>query len=94
MKSYVITVMNIPESVEAAKRCIASMPEYNVEMYAGVTPEDDPMQIAKKENMSLGWFSHMDKEEFISRRDRCVSAFLSHYSLWKLVMGSTKLLRH
>lgn len=49
MKSYVITVMNIPESVEAAQRCIDSMPEYNIEMYAGFTPDDNPDEIARKE---------------------------------------------
>lgn len=83
MKSYVITVMNIPESVKAANRCIESMPEFKVQMYKAVTPENKPMEIAKRENMSLGWFTQLDKHESISRRDRCVSAFLSHYSLWK-----------
>lgn len=83
MKSYVITVTNIPESVEAAKRCQASMKDFDVKIYEGVTPENNPSKIAKKEGLSLGWFKHMDSEETISRRDRCVSAFLSHYSLWK-----------
>jgi len=83
MQSYVITIKSIPESVAAAKRCIASMPEYNVQMYDAITPDDLPLKIAEREGLSVGHFHMMDKNESISRRDRCISAFLSHYSLWK-----------
>ena len=79
MKSYVITVMNIPESVEAAQRCIDSMPEYNIEMYAGFTPDDNPDEIARKKRINT---SRFDDPRY-SRRERCLSAFLSHRSLWE-----------
>jgi GR25 family glycosyltransferase involved in LPS biosynthesis len=80
MKSYVITIDSIPESVKAAERCIRSMPEYNVQKFSAITPDNDPIAIAEQEGISLSSF----KDGKYSRFERCVSAFLSHYSLWKM----------
>lgn len=79
MKSYVITIKSMPESVKAAKRCINSMKEYDVQMFSAITPDDDPVSIAQEEKIRLDNF----KDSRYSRYERCVSAFLSHYSLWK-----------
>lgn len=81
MKSFVITIKSMPESVKAAKRCIRSMPEYDVQMFPAVTPDDDPIMIAGSEGLDLSFFD-VDAQKY-SRFERCVSAFLSHYSLWK-----------
>ena len=78
MKSYVITIKHLPQSVESAQRCIDSMPEYNVQMFGAITPADEPITIAKKEGVPTDGF----KEKF-SHYENCLSAFLSHYSLWK-----------
>lgn len=81
MKSFVITIESLPESVKAATRCIRSMPEYDVQMFPAVTPDDDPIMIAGSEGLDLSFFD-VDAQKY-SRFERCVSAFLSHYSLWK-----------
>ena len=79
MKSYVITVMNIPESVDAAQRCIDSMPQFDIKMFSGYTPDDDPDAIAKKHRLNTTRFD----DPRYSRRQRCLSAFLSHRRLWE-----------
>ena len=78
MKSYVITIMSEPRSVESAQRCIDSMPEYNIEMFPAITPKDNPFKIAEKKGIPIDLF-----KEGYSRIENCVSAFLSHYSLWE-----------
>jgi GR25 family glycosyltransferase involved in LPS biosynthesis len=81
MKSYVITIMDMPKSVESAERCIRSMPDYDIEMFPAITPESEPEKIAESLGINLDFFRY-DGEKY-SRRHRCISAFLSHYSLWK-----------
>lgn len=80
MKNYVITIMDNERSVEAAERCIRSGVKNNtfIEKFHAVTPNDDPEKIAKKEGIDPRGF-----EEVYSRYLNCLSAFLSHYSLWK-----------
>lgn len=80
MKSFVITIMDNEKSVKAADRCIASAKKYGleVEKFQAITPADDPVAIAESKKISLKLF----KEPY-SRFYNCVSAFLSHYSLWE-----------
>ena len=82
MKSFVITIMDIPESVKAAKRCIASMPEFNVQMFKAVTPKDNPEKMMKQKGIDNSWFLGLDQGKF-SRMQRCQAAFLSHHTLWE-----------
>lgn len=80
MRNYVITIMDNEKSVEAAERCIKSGVRHScfIEKWNATTPKDDPVQIAKKEGILTKNF-----EEVYSRFENCLSAFLSHYSLWK-----------
>jgi GR25 family glycosyltransferase involved in LPS biosynthesis len=78
MKSYVITIKDLPESVAYAKRCIKSAIPLEVKMFDAITPKDDPLSLLKKENIPLDGFN-----EVYSNLESCVSAFLSHYTLWK-----------
>lgn len=80
MKAFVITILDNEKSVKAADRCIASAKKYGLEVdkFKAITPDDDPVDIAKKKKISLKMF----KEPY-SRFYNCVSAFLSHYSLWE-----------
>ena len=80
MKSYVITIMDMPESVKAAERCIASGADYglDIKMWSAITPRDNPFKLLEEKNIPLEGF----KEKY-SRMERCVSAFLSHHSLWE-----------
>lgn len=80
MKAFVITIMENPDSVAAAERCIKSAVKYGitVEKFPAITPDKDPMWYARKKNIPVKGF-----EESYSRFENCVSAFLSHFSLWE-----------
>ena len=81
MKYFVITIMDNDKSVEVAERCIESGKKYGhtIEMFPAITPKDNPLSLLKQENISALGF-----EEVYSRNLNCISAFLSHYSLWKM----------
>lgn len=80
MKAYVITIMDNPDSVKAAERCIKSAAKYGiqVEKFPAITPKSNPLELAEKKGIPIKGF-----EEKYSRFDNCVSAFLSHFSLWE-----------
>jgi len=79
-RAYVITIMDLPQSVEAAERCIASGEEFGVEVetMSAVTP-DDLDGMLELNPISLDGF----KGNKYSRYGPCVATFLSHYSIWK-----------
>lgn len=80
MKAYVITIMNHQGSLESSWRCIEYGLKYNlnIERFPAITPKDNPLLLLEQEGISdLGF------EEKYSRNLNCISAFLSHYSLWK-----------
>lgn len=81
MKSYVITILDNPKSVEAANRCIKSAESQagiEVKKWKAITPANMPERIALKENIPNTNFINK-----FSRYHNCLSAFLSHYFLWK-----------
>jgi GR25 family glycosyltransferase involved in LPS biosynthesis len=77
MKSFVITITDMKESVQCAKRCIASMPEFDVQIWEAYTPKDKPEQIMRASMWNTGEF--YDK---YSHPDNCMAAFLSHHDIW------------
>jgi GR25 family glycosyltransferase involved in LPS biosynthesis len=81
MLAYVITIKGHARSEEAAARCIASAKKYNttVENHWAVTPTNTDIKQKLKDE---GIRAHRFDERF-SNLDNCISAFLSHYSLWK-----------
>ena len=81
MKSYVITILDNEKSVNSANRCIASAKRVGVtvEKFKAITPKDNPLVIAKKEGIDPRGL-----KEVYSRFENCLSAFLSHYSLWMM----------
>lgn len=82
MKGFVITIKDLPQSVKAAERCIASASKYglDVEMFDAVTPKLNPQQLAKNLKIKTDMF----KDDIGSRPDNVLSTFLSHYRLWNL----------
>jgi GR25 family glycosyltransferase involved in LPS biosynthesis len=84
MKAYVITIMDNDESCRVANRCIESGKKFglDVEIFAAVTPADNPLRMAKDRGIPVDGF-----QEKYSRLENCVAAFLSHYTLWKLCEG-------
>ena len=88
MLAYVITIKGHAQSEEAAARCIESAKKYNiyVENHWAVTPTNtDLKQKLKTEGIRNNRF-----DERFSNLDNCISAFLSHYSLWKLSVDKTQ----
>ena len=81
MKSFVITIEQNQESLTAAKRCIQSANRSGLDcvMHKAITPSDGPETIAE----SLGIPTTNFKNVY-SRYENCLSAFLSHHSLWSL----------
>tara|TARA_B100000676_G_scaffold307864_1_gene367306 strand:- start:221 stop:880 length:660 start_codon:yes stop_codon:yes gene_type:complete len=80
MKAYVITIMSHQGSLETSWRCIESGKKHglDIERFEAITPSDNPLLLLEQEGISdLGF------EEKYSRNLNCISAFLSHYSLWK-----------
>ena len=86
-RAYVITVQNIPASVNVAKRCIDSAKKFGlkVEHHSGFTPKDNPKEYLTQRGIPLDGF----KEKY-SRLDRCIAAFCSHFSLWEYARNDNK----
>jgi len=81
MRAFVITIKDNPKSVEMSNRCIESYKKHcnnNIEQFNAITPEQDPFSLAESYKIPL----HNFREKY-SRYDRVISAFLSHFSLWK-----------
>jgi len=86
MKASVITILDNIKSRQAADRCIKSAAKNGLEVayFKAFTPKDFPMKIASKEHIPIEGF-----EEKYSRFENCLSAFLSHYWLWKMTAAGT-----
>lgn len=80
MKNYVITIMDNEQSVKVADRCIESGKKFglSIEKFKAFTPDDNPEKLLLNYGISPNGF----KEKY-SRFERCMAAFLSHFSLWK-----------
>lgn len=92
MKALVITMIDEPESVRVAERCIESGKKFgvNVEMKPAITPKDNPVKIL---NEDLGIDSSVFPTEY-SRLEPVVSCFLSHYFIWAEAKEETLVLEH
>ena len=82
MISYVITMLNNPKSVDASEQCIKSANTFGYDplVFKAITPEDNPIEIFKKENLPLDKFK---TDSRYSRLEPCMCCFLSHRELWK-----------
>jgi glycosyl transferase, family 25 len=80
MKSFVITIFDLPQSVEYAKRCINSGKSLNIDikMFDAITPRKNPRSICLEKGISIDGFNTP-----YSRMDNAISCFLSHFSLWE-----------
>ena len=82
MISYVITMLNNSKSVDASERCIKSANKFGYDpfVFKAITPEDNPIEIFKKENLPLDKFK---TDSRYSKLEPCMCCFLSHRELWK-----------
>tara|TARA_B110000495_G_C22925976_1_gene541123 strand:- start:112 stop:768 length:657 start_codon:yes stop_codon:yes gene_type:complete len=80
MKAFVIAIQELQSSIRSANKCIMSASEYDVEveLFDAITPNNDPYKMLIDKGISEKNF-----EEVWSRTDRCISAFLSHHTLWE-----------
>ena len=87
MISYVITMLNNSKSVDASERCIKSANKFGYDpfIFKAITPEDNPVEIFKKENLPLDKFK---TDSRYSRLEPCMCCFLSHRELWKKAVRS------
>ena len=87
MISYVITMLNNSKSVDASERCIESANKFGYDpfVFKAITPEDNPIEIFKKENLPLDKFK---TDSRYSRLEPCMCCFLSHRELWKKAVQS------
>lgn len=81
MKNYVITIMENPKSVQAARRCILSGKAcgMEIEMFPATTPSNcNILEYTKENGLPVTRFlnSKYSNEEY------SIAAFLSHYFLW------------
>lgn len=81
MIGYVVTLLNIPESVEVANRCIASGKQFNVDVQiaAGVY-KDISMQELAEEGLKVGEFNTQ-----YSNINAVIGNFVSQYRVWKMI---------
>lgn len=88
MKCYVITIIDLDQSVRVASRCIKSGKNFlssPIVMHPAITPKDDPEKIFKEKDITDAFFN-----EESSRRLNCMAAFLSHHSLWEMCANDTE----
>lgn len=80
MKAFVITIKGHEKSEQVADRCIQTAKDFglNVVKFDAITPADDITSICAREVIPMNRFVGQ-----YSRLENSVSAFLSHYSLWK-----------
>ncbi len=84
MKGYVGTLLNIPESVKMAERCVASGKQFNidVEIFPAVY-KDIAMEEMKKEGLKLQKY-----DESYSNVGAVVGNFVAQYRIWKAIVKS------
>tara|TARA_B100000575_G_scaffold294148_1_gene308285 strand:+ start:2408 stop:3064 length:657 start_codon:yes stop_codon:yes gene_type:complete len=87
MISYVITMLNNSKSVDASERCIKSASGFGYDpfIFKAITPEDNPVEMFRKEKLPLDKFKADSK---YSRLEPCMCCFLSHRELWKKAVKS------
>ncbi len=84
MKAFVITITDLPESVEIAQRCIRSAKRYGVEveMFDAFTPDDGPAGEMQKRGFNAQKFTGNKYSRILP----CLSCFLSHSALWQMCL--------
>ena len=84
MKGYVVTLMNIPESVKVAERCQASGEQFgvDVELFPAVY-KDVALDELEKEGIKLSSW-----DESFSNVGAVVGNFVTQYRIWKTIVES------
>lgn len=88
MIAKVITILDLPQSVTSARRCIESAKAFGLtmEMHPATTPADNPAEVFA----ALGWPTGKFTNNRFSRPLPCMAAFLSHSELWAECLASNR----
>tara|TARA_B100000768_G_scaffold75589_1_gene72250 strand:+ start:1372 stop:2025 length:654 start_codon:yes stop_codon:yes gene_type:complete len=81
MKTFFITIMDNPRSLQVAKRGVKTAQYYGIHdaaLWKAKTPKDNPKQI-----LEYNFIGQQQFDEVYSRTDNCKAAFCSHLSLWE-----------
>ena len=84
MKGYVVTLMNLPESVAVANRCKDTGKQFDVdvEIFPAVF-KDVALEELEKEGLKLSKW-----DESFSNVGAVVGNFVTQYRIWKTIVGS------
>jgi len=84
MKGYVVTLMNLPESVAVAERCKTSGAQFgvDVELFPAVF-KDIALEEMEKEGLTMATW-----DESFSNVGAVVGNFITQYRIWKTIVES------
>ena len=84
LKGYIVTLLNLPESVSMAERCIESAKQFNVdvEIFPGVW-KDISINEMNNENLKLD-----EWDNSFSNTNAVVGNFISQFRIWKRIVES------
>lgn len=96
MKGYVVTLIDMPQSVSVAKRCCESAKKYGieVEMFPAV---DKNSSVSQMELEGLSWIAGENKKKYLppsggfdtySNTGAVLGNFISQYRIWKIIRDS------
>lgn len=95
LKAHVITLMDMPRSVEVAERCIESGARFKtkVEHFHAFTPKDKPEALMRERGFPFKdgrmWGNGSSNKTPFARRDCALACFLSHSAIWALAAKDT-----
>ena len=81
MKGYVVTLMNLPESVEMAERCKKSGEQFgiDIDIFPAVWKDDALGELEKEQLKTSTW------DESYSNVGAVVGNFITQYRIWKTI---------
>src|SRR5690606_37121505 len=85
---HVITILSLPQSMEASARCLASAAAHGLEarIFPAFTPVDDPVAIFRNKGWPTTKFTH----NRYSRPLPCMACFASHAELWRICVAANR----
>jgi len=96
MKGYVVTLMQMPESVKVAERCIESGKQYGVDIvkFPAVNKDESDAELAK-EGLAIAtveadraMLPPYSRDE--SNRNAVMGNFVTQYRIWKTILESNE----
>jgi len=86
MKAYIVTLLNLPESITMAERCKTSAAQFNIsaEIFPAVY-KDIALEEAEQEQLTISKW-----DESYSNVGAVVGNFITQYRIWKTILDSNE----